>query len=193
MPASNRIGLCAIVAGVSLLLQPTLASAQTAGDLPPFPDGSHDFDFLIGSWKAHLRKLVNPLTGSTTWIQFDGTSVTRKLLDTNANLEDFHVKGPNGERNGHTLRLYNPKSGQWSIYLTDLKAGQLSPPAVVGRFVDGKGELVDQEEFGGRMILVRYQWTPQGPTRAHMEQSFSDDNGRTWEANWIIDLTREGP
>ena len=193
MTLPRRLAACSIAASLCLLPSASLAQAPPPADLPAFPDGAHDFDFLIGAWKAHLRKLVNPLTGSTTWIEFDGTSVTRKLLDTNANLEDFHVQGANGRRDGHTLRLYNPKSGQWSIFLTDLKAGVLAPPAVVGRFVGGKGEFVDQEEWGGRMILVRYQWTPQGRDKAHMEQSFSDDNGRTWEANWILDLTREGP
>jgi hypothetical protein len=28
--------------------------------------GQHDFDFEIGTWKTHLRRLLNPLTGSTT-------------------------------------------------------------------------------------------------------------------------------
>jgi hypothetical protein len=183
--------ICALAMGAALLSQPGAAGA--APDIPAPRDGSHDFDFLIGSWKAHLRKLVNPLTGSTTWIEFDGTSVTRKLLDTNANLEDFHVQGPDGRRDGHTLRLYNQASGQWSIYLVDLKKGVLSPPPVVGVFTDGKGEFFDQEEFNGRMILVRYQWTPRGADAAHMEQAFSDDGGRTWEANWVLDLARTGP
>ena len=195
MPIRHPIKAWALAAGVLLTCQPGLALAQAA----PTPaavaprDGSHDFDFLIGSWKAHLRKLVDPLTGSTKWIEFDGTSVTRKLLDTNANLEDFHVSGPSGRRDGHTFRFYDTASGQWSIYLANLKTGGISPPPVVGTFTNGVGEFVDQEAFNGRMILVRYQWTPQGPNKAHMEQSFSDDNGKTWEVNWINDLTREGP
>jgi len=28
-------------------------------------DGQHDFDFEIGTWKTHLRRLRAPLTGST--------------------------------------------------------------------------------------------------------------------------------
>ncbi len=192
MAASRSIPAVLAAAALTALAAPALA--QTAPrPMPPPRDGSHDFDFLIGSWKAHLRKLVDPLTGSTKWIEFDGTSVTRKLLDTNSNLEDFHVSGPDGRRDGHTLRLYNVASGQWSIYLADLRKGTLGLPPVVGTFTDGKGELIDHEEFNGRMILVRYQWTPQGHDKAHMEQAFSIDNGKTWEANWVLDLVREGP
>ena len=41
-------------------------------------DGQHDFDFALGSWKAHLKRLEHPLTGSKTWVEFDGTFVARK-------------------------------------------------------------------------------------------------------------------
>ncbi|MGA8272509.1 MAG: hypothetical protein WB919_13200, partial [Candidatus Sulfotelmatobacter sp.] len=37
-------------------------------------DGQHDFDFEIGSWNIHLSRLKDRLAGSTTWVQFDGTS-----------------------------------------------------------------------------------------------------------------------
>jgi hypothetical protein len=36
---------------------------------PPERDGQHDFDFEIGAWKTHLRRLLHPLTGSTTWLE----------------------------------------------------------------------------------------------------------------------------
>ncbi len=34
-------------------------------------DGQHDFDFEIGTWKIHLKRLEKRLAGSTTWIEFD--------------------------------------------------------------------------------------------------------------------------
>jgi hypothetical protein len=52
-------------------------------------DGQHDFDFELGTWKIHLKRLQHPLTGSTTWVEFDGTSVTRKVWDGRAQLEEF--------------------------------------------------------------------------------------------------------
>jgi hypothetical protein len=47
--------------------------------LPTKRDGQHDFDFEIGTWNTHLWHLVDPLTGSTKWVQYEGTSVVRKI------------------------------------------------------------------------------------------------------------------
>jgi hypothetical protein len=189
MTSPKRLLACAIAAGLALL-PPAAASAETAPR-----DGSHDFDFLIGSWKAHVRRLPERLVGSNAWIEYDGTSIHRKVLDSNANLEDFDVETADRSKaiHGETLRLYNPDSGQWSIYLLDLAKGALGLPPVVGRFTDGRGEFFDQEDFKGRKILVRYQWTHSGADKALMQQAFSDDGGKTWEVNWICDLTRVGP
>ena len=69
--------------GCALLLPTLLASAApptatTATQMPGSPDeGQHDFDFELGSWKIHLKKLLHPLTGSNAWVEFEGTSVTR--------------------------------------------------------------------------------------------------------------------
>jgi hypothetical protein len=57
-------------------------------------DGSHDFDFLIGNWKAHVRRLPDRLVGSNNWIEYNGISNHKKLLDTNANFEDFEFDNP---------------------------------------------------------------------------------------------------
>jgi hypothetical protein len=35
---------------------------------------------------------------------------------------------------------------------------------------------------------VRFIWT-RGPT-PRWEQAFSEDGGRTWETNWVMDYTR---
>ena len=91
---------------------------------------------------------------------------------------------------GMTLRLYNPESRQWSIYLVDLDKGTLGLPPVVGQFTGNRGEFFDQESWKGRMILVRYVWMNLSPKSARMEQSFSDDGGKTWEVNWICELRR---
>ena len=170
------------------------AAAQVAGAQSPVPaahDGLHDFDFVMGRWKVHLRKLLHPLTGSTEWIEYEGTSVMRKIWDDRANVEEFKVTSLDQRLHidAQTLRLYNPETHQWSLYLVDAKAGKLSMPPTVGAFKDGRGEFFDAEDFAGRPILVRYVWTQPTPTTARMEQSFSPDWGRTWEVNWICDLT----
>lgn len=166
------------------------SAAPTPAAKPNAPhDGQHDFDFEIGTWKIHLKRLAKPLTGSTTWTEFDGTSYTQKVWDGKADLEQFETNGSAGQIEGMTLRLYNSESHQWSIYWGTSKTGTLAIPTV-GEFKDGVGEFYDHEPINGRMILVRFLWSRITATSAHFEQSFSDDGGKTWEVNWITDQTR---
>lgn len=161
----------------------------------PQRDGSHDFDFLIGNWKAHVRRLPDRLNNSNAWVEYDGISNHKKLLDSNANFEEFEVTSTDKKLHikAQTLRLYNPASHQWSIFLVDLDNGVLSLPPVVGQFSGNRGEFFDQEDFKGRAILVRYVWLNLSPTSARMEQSFSPDGGKTWEVNWICELSASQP
>jgi hypothetical protein len=177
-------------AGVALATQAQATPATSTVD--PNRDGAHDFDFLIGDWKAHVRRLPDRLVGSIDWIEYDGISNHKKLLDSNANFEEFDVRNPakNLRIKAQTLRLYNPATHQWSIYLVDVDNGTLGLPATVGQFTDGRGEFFDQEDYKGRAILVRYMWLNLSPSAARMEQSFSPDGGKAWEVNWICELSR---
>jgi hypothetical protein len=154
-------------------------------------DGQHDFDFELGSWKIHLKRRVHPLTGSNTWVEFDGTSVTRKVWDGRAQIEEFETDGAGGHIEGLTLRLYNPQTHQWSLYWANSKNGTLVVPQI-GEFKDGKGEFYAQDTLDGKSIFVRFIWSQTDTNKPHFEQAFSDDGGKTWEANWITDQTRVG-
>lgn len=169
------------------------AAARTGSQLSPDePEGQHGFDFEVGSWKIHLKKLLHPLTGSTTWVEFDGTSVTRKVWNGRADLEQFETDSPTGGHiEGMTLRLYNPQTQQWSIYWATSKNGVIGIPTV-GEFKNGRGEFFDTEPSGpnDRAILVRFVWSNTNTSSPHFEQSFSEDGGKTWETNWITDQTR---
>ena len=172
----------------------TFLYAQTAADPANLPqrDGSHDFDFLIGDWKAHVRRLPDRLNNSTAWVEYDGISNHKKILDSNSNFEEFDVTSTDKKLHikAQTLRLYNPTSHQWSIYLVDVDKGTLDLPPVVGGFTGNRGEFFDQEQYKGRAILVRYVWLNLSPKSSRMEQSFSPDGGKTWEVNWICELSR---
>jgi hypothetical protein len=176
-----------------VLVAPCLAQSSSNPANLPQRDGSRDFDFLIGNWKAHVRRLPDRLNNSNVWVEYDGISNHKKILDSNANFEEFEVTSTDKKLHikGQTLRLYNPTSHQWSIYLVDVNNGTLGLPPVIGQFNGDRGEFFDQEDFKGRAILVRYVWLNISPTSARMEQSFSPDGGKTWEVNWICELSRE--
>jgi len=55
---------------------PAPLRAQTTSNPTNLPqrDGSHDFDFLIGNWKAHVRRLPDRLNNSNIWVEYDGIS-----------------------------------------------------------------------------------------------------------------------
>jgi hypothetical protein len=193
MKAFHRIGVFFLLGALACLFHSTPAFSQTApvGAGPAqtitVRDGQHDFDWDIGTWKTHQRRLLHPLTGSTTWVEYDGADIVRKIWD-GANQGLVAADGPAGHLEIFTLRLYNPEAHQWSIYFAPKAAGTLSLP-VVGEFRNGRGEFYDQEDFGGRSILVRFAVSDITPTSCHFEQAFSADGGKTWEANFIVTET----
>jgi hypothetical protein len=164
-------------------------SAPTVQQIRAERDGQGDFDFEIGTWKTHLRRLQRPLTGSTTWIEYDGTTVVRKIWNGRANLVELDVNGPAGHIEALSLRLYNPESRQWSLNFASGGGGTMAVPSV-GEFRNGRGEFYNQETLSGRAILVRFVISDITPNSCRFEQSFSDDGGKTWELNWIAVDTR---
>jgi hypothetical protein len=171
--------------GLAAALAALPAPAQNASPR----DGQHDFDFEIGSWNTHLRRLQNPLSGSTTWVEYTGTTVVRRVWDGRANLVELAVDGPAGRLEALSLRLYDPQARQWSLNFANARGGALGVPSV-GEFRNGRGEFYSHEEFNGRMVLVRFVITPLTPDSCRFEQSFSDDGGKTWELNWVAVDTR---
>jgi hypothetical protein len=154
----------------------------------PARDGQHDFDFGDGTWHTHVRRLQHELTGSTTWLEYDGKVVSRKVWGGKAHLEELEVDGPTGHIEGLTLRLYDPKAHQWSLNFASSSDGTIGTP-LIGAFQDGRGEFIDQESFGDRTIMVRHRFFDITPSSHHFEQAFSDDRGKTWEPNWVATLT----
>lgn len=152
-------------------------------------DGQRAFDFEIGTWATHLKRLRNPLSGSTEWVEYKGTTVVRDVLDGRANLAELRVDGPAGRIEGLSLRLYNPESRQWTLNFANIADGLLTEP-MVGEFRDGRGEFYAQDTFKGRAVLVRFVISVLGPDSCRFEQSFSADGGKTWELNWVATDTR---
>ena len=189
--------MCILTLGLIASLQPMPALAQsktnsnttTSEQTLKQRDGQHDFDFEIGTWKTHLRRLLRPLTGSTTWVEYEGTTVVRKVWNGRANLVELVADGPAGHFEGLNLRLYNPESRQWSLNFANSSGGTLGVPAI-GEFKNGRGVFYDQETLNGRTIFVRFVISDITPNSCRFEQAFSDDGGKTWEVNWIAVDTR---
>jgi hypothetical protein len=152
-------------------------------------DGQHDFDFNFGTWKTHVSRLVHPLAGSTTWTEYDGVSVVRKVWDGKASLFELQVQGPAGHIEGVGLRLYNPESHQWNLNWTNSSIGVLDG-AMIGEFEGGRGVFYGPDTFDGRRILVRNGFYDIEPDSSRFEQAFSTDGGKTWETNWVMTFTR---
>jgi hypothetical protein len=152
-------------------------------------NAQHDFDFEFGAWKAHIARRLKPLTGATNWVEYDGTSVVRKVWNGRANLGELEVSGPSGQIQGLSLRTYNPQSRQWHISWVNSAKGTVGVP-MIGGFKDGRGEFYNQEPFNGRAIFVRFIFSDITKNSFQIEQAFSDDGGKTWEANWIAKFSR---
>ena len=174
---------------MKILLALLLLLALPATAEPARRDGQHDFDFEIGRWKTHLHRLLHPLTGSTSWVDYDGTTIVRKIWDGKANMVELEADGPAGHFEGLNLRLYNPDAHQWSLNFASSAGGALGTPSI-GEFKDGRGEFYDQEVLNGRSILVRFVISDITPGSCRFEQAFSDDGGKSWEVNWIATDTR---
>jgi len=179
-----------LASSLIVLLLPLQGLAQLNSDASKTRDGQHDFDFNIGTWNTHIKRLQHPLTGSNTWVELEGTVVVRKVWNGRAQIEEIEADGPTGHFEGLTLFLYNPQSHQWSQNFASSGGGTLSVPTV-GEFKNGRGEFFDQEPFNDRTILVRVVWSTVTPNSHQFEQSFSDDGGRTWEPNFVATLTRK--
>ena len=150
-----------------------------------------DFDFWFGRWNVRNRWLKRRLAGSDDWEEFDATVVARPLLDGVGNEDEFRTDHAGGFI-GMSFRFFDPERKRWSIYWADSRRpGELDPP-VLGTFEGDVGVFEGEDVYRGRPILVRFTWSGVTTPTPRWEQAFSDDGGRTWETNWVMDFTREG-
>jgi hypothetical protein len=169
------------------LLIGALALTAEGADMPA-SDGSRDFDFWMGSWKVHNRRLRERLKGSTTWDEFEATATARLLLGGVGN-EDVYRTEFAGGFTGMSFRFFDKATRKWSIYWADSRKGTLEPP-VVGSFQGDVGVFEGDDVLEGRPIRVRFTWSRVTSPSPRWEQAFSADGGQTWETNWVMEMTR---
>ena len=180
-----------LLCSLCLVSPSVFAQSEAVATMPTAQQGDaqHDFDFEFGAWKAHIARRLKPLTGSTNWVEYDGTSVVRKVWNGRANLGELEVSGPAGQIQGMSLRTFNPQSRQWHISWVNSAEGTVGVP-MIGGFKNGRGEFYNQEPFNGRSIFVRFIFSDITTNSFRIEQAFSDDGGKTWETNWIANFYR---
>jgi len=111
-------------------------------------DGSHDFDFFVGTWKFHLKRRLRPLTGSNTWVDFEGIDVDRNILNGKVNIDELAVDGPTGHVEGITLRLSIPN------HTSGVFIGRMArPESSVGRPTSANSRM-DAASFIARTLTT---------------------------------------
>lgn len=153
-------------------------------------DHAHDFDFFVGKWRVHHRRLKARLAGSHEWEEFEGTSEMQMSMGGQGNSDDNVIGLPGGAYRAMSIRGYDPKTQTWAIWWLDARNPHTIEPPVMGNFQDGVGTFEGDDIFNGKPIKVRFIWSGITANSAHWEQAFSPDGGKTWETNWIMDLAR---
>ncbi len=107
-------------------------------------------------------------------------------------LSDFIVRpilNGAGNEDSMFVRVFNPTPAHWAIYSADTRHGVLHAP-VVGSFAGDQGVFEGTDTFEDRPICVRCVWSRITTVSPRWEQAFSEDGGKTWETNWVMDFTR---
>ena len=152
-------------------------------------DGQNDFDFLTGAWRIRNRRLRERLRGSAQWDEFEGVSVAQPLWGGLANMDQYEGHAPFGLIQGLTVRLYDPATRQWRLHWANRASGTFDAP-MIGRFENGRGEFYNHELHEGQAVYARFVWSDITATSCRWEQALSADGGKTWETNWIMEMTR---
>jgi len=157
-------------------------------------DGRQDFDFAIGRWRVHNRKLANVLDLTCTdWIEFDAICEVHPILDGLGNFDTFVPIGLPEDKHyeGATLRMFDPSTGLWRMWWVSSRTTDRVDEPVAGRFTDGHGQFFCDDVISGTPVKVRYDWFDVEPGCTRWEQAFSRDGGATWATNWVMTSARE--
>ncbi|TGN73132.1 hypothetical protein E5083_26075 [Streptomyces bauhiniae] len=151
----------------------------------------NDFTFFTGTYDVANRRrkdFLDPTDGDDRWEEFPGVTRASVHFDGAASFDE--IEFPTMGFSGLTLRLYDPKTAEWSLYWASNRTGTLFPP-VTGSFgPDGTGVFHGDDEHAGHKIRARFIWSAITTDHAHWEQAFSLDEGRTWITNWHMAFTR---
>lgn len=185
-------GATSAAEGQSIITREDLvnASIDAEGRLVVTPSATssrHDYDFFVGRWKVHHRKLEERLVGSTEWIEYEGTDHDKKILNGLGHTNNNRGVIDGRPYEGVGLTLFSPETRLWSVYWANSRSGVLDwTNPVVGSFEGDIGTFYAQDVYDGKEVLVMARWDKSDPDHAVWSQAFSEDEGETWEWNWFM-------
>ena len=152
------------------------------------PQGAKDFDFLQGRWLIHHRKLAERLVGCETWSEFTTPAANQLILGGLGNIDHCRTESDDFFE-GVSLRLFDKALRLWRIYWMDTNGATLFPP-VEGSFSGAIGLFRGNDQQNGIPVLVEFLWDKTNLDAPTWQQSFSADDGATWEVNWYMSFSR---
>jgi hypothetical protein len=157
---------------------------------PSATSSPNDFDFLVGKWSVHNRRLTTKQDGSKEWIEFESELHMRKTINGLGNVENYYATFNDKPFEGQAVRLFNPATKLWTVYWMDSNNPMMDEHPVTGSFENKIGKLYANDTFNGKPVVVLYQWDATDPLHPRWSQASSQNNGKTWEWNWEMVLTR---
>ena len=150
---------------------------------------SADFDFLVGKWAIHNRKLKTRLASNNDWFEFSAIGQMHKILNGAGNIDHFITTVGHAPFEGMALRLFNPQTRLWSIHWADSIRAHLDAP-IVGTFEGPVGLFYGDDSYEGQPIKIKFEWDKTDLTSPLWRQAFSADGGTSWEWNWYMSFRR---
>lgn len=145
------------------------------------------FDFWIGEWDVGLRVQQK----DSSWKdQHRAVARIYRILGGKAILELWSEKRDG--INGYSLRYYDPEKDAWALWLNWPARNRSGTFGMEGRFRHGRGEFfVDRKLDEKTTQITRYTFSDITRDSLRWDDGFSQDGGRTWTSNWIMEFTRK--
>jgi hypothetical protein len=177
-------GLIVAAMGADLMAA-TPASIGAPGPGAITGTGPGDFDFLTGEWTIRLRNFDTSKPGGDK--VRDASATVHRVLNGAASIEE--LRNGDGSIWGMGVRVWHPKEGRWADHWTSGQDGVVNPPQL-GRFIDGAGVFLADDEDDGKPVKIKAVWDRITPASCRWYQIMSRDGGKTWEYGWYMDWAR---
>ncbi|MEN2412996.1 hypothetical protein [Flavobacterium mesophilum] len=149
----------------------------------------NDFDFFKGKSNIINKKLKKRLSDCHEWLEFPSTQEMYTILNGIGNIDNFLATFDGEPFEGMTVRLFNPLTKLWSIYWSDSNTGVLDKP-VVGSFENKVGHFFSKDKYEDKDVVQVFRWDARDEKNPIWSQAMSADQGKTWEWNWYMFMTK---